>query len=71
MLELDIQKFFDTLDHGHLRNFLEQRVRDGVIRRAVDKWLKAGVMEEGLVRSLETGSTRRGGLTDFSESIPS
>ena len=50
VLELDIQKFFDTLDHNHLRSFLDQRVRDGVIRRAIDKWLKAGVMEEGAVR---------------------
>ncbi len=60
MLELDIRKFFDTLDHGHLRSFLEQRVRDGVIRRAIDKWLKAGVMEEGVVRSLETGTPQGG-----------
>lgn len=60
VLELDIQKFFDTLDHGHLRSFLEQRVRDGVIRRAIDKWLKAGVMEEGVVRSLETGTPQGG-----------
>ena len=60
VLELDIQKFFDTLDHGHLRSFLDQRVRDGVIRRAIDKWLKAGVMEEGAVRSLETGTPQGG-----------
>ena len=60
MLELDIQKFFDTLDHSHLRSFLDQRVRDGVIRRAIDKWLKAGVMEEGAVRSLETGTPQGG-----------
>lgn len=60
VLELDIQKFFDTLDHNHLRSFLDQRVRDGVIRRAIDKWLKAGVMEEGVVRSLETGTPQGG-----------
>ena len=60
VLELDIQKFFDTLDHGHLRSFLDRRVRDGVIRRAIDKWLKAGVMEEGAVRSLETGTPQGG-----------
>ncbi len=47
VLEVDIQKFFDTLDHGHLRSFLDQRVRDGVLRRAIDKWLKAGVLEDG------------------------
>ncbi len=60
VLELDIQKFFDTLDHSHLRSFLNQRVRDGVIRRAIDKWLKAGVMEEGAVRRLETGTPQGG-----------
>ena len=49
VLELDIQGFFDSLDHGHLRSFLDQRVRDGVLRRTIDKWLKAGVMEEGEV----------------------
>ena len=60
VLELDIQKFFDTLDHSHLRSFLDQRVRDGVIRRAIDKWLKAGVMEEGALRSTETGTPQGG-----------
>jgi hypothetical protein len=39
VFELDIQKFFDTQDRSHLRSFLELRVRDGVIRRAIDKWL--------------------------------
>jgi RNA-directed DNA polymerase len=47
VLEVDIQSFFDTVDHGHLRSFLDQRVRDGVLRRMVDKWLKAGVLENG------------------------
>ena len=47
VLEVDIQNFFEELDHGHLRAFLDERVRDGVIRRAIDKWLKAGVMDEG------------------------
>ena len=45
LLDVDIQKFLDTLDHSHLRRFLDQRVRDGVLRRAIDKWLKAGVLD--------------------------
>lgn len=45
VIEADIQGFFDTLDHSQLRSFLDQRIRDGAIRRIVDKWLKAGVME--------------------------
>ena len=39
VIDLDIQGFFDALDHRHLRRFLDQRIRDGVLRRAIDKWL--------------------------------
>lgn len=42
VLEVDIRKFFDNLDHGHLRTFLRLRVHDGVLLRLIDKWLKAG-----------------------------
>src|SRR5262249_17463515 len=49
VLEVDIRKFFDNLDHGHLRAFLRQRVRDGVLLRLIGKWLKAGVLEDGSV----------------------
>ncbi|HEU4384352.1 MAG TPA: group II intron reverse transcriptase/maturase [Anaeromyxobacteraceae bacterium] len=60
VLEVDIQAFFDSLDHGHLRSFLDQRVRDGVIRRVIDKWLKAGVLEEGGVSHPEAGTPQGG-----------
>jgi retron-type reverse transcriptase len=49
VLDVDIESFFDELDPAHLRSFLDRRVRDGVIRRQIDKWLKAGVLEEGRV----------------------
>jgi len=60
VLELDIQGFFDSLGHGHLRSFLDQRVRDGVLRRTIDKWLKAGVMEDGAVSFPDSGSPQGG-----------
>jgi group II intron reverse transcriptase/maturase len=60
VIDLDIQAFFDSLDHRHLRGFLDQRVRDGVIRRAIDKWLAAGVMEEGVWQRSEVGSPQGG-----------
>jgi len=60
VLEVDIKGFFDSLDHGHLRGFLDQRVRDGVLRRAIDKWLKAGVMEGGLLTHPDTGTPQGG-----------
>lgn len=56
VLDVDIRNFFDSLDHFHLRDFLDPRVKDGVIRRAIDKWLKAGVMENGAVSFPKVGS---------------
>jgi group II intron reverse transcriptase/maturase len=47
VIDLDIRSYFDTVDHGQLQRLLAQRVRDGVIRRLVGKWLNAGVLEEG------------------------
>jgi group II intron reverse transcriptase/maturase len=61
LVEVDIRKFFDTLSHEHLRTFLRQRVRDGVILRLIDKWLKAGVMEDGDWQATEEG-TPQGGI---------
>ena len=60
LLEVDIRKFFDTLDHAHLRAFLQQRVRDGVVLRLIGKWLNAGVMEDGAVTHPEAGSPQGG-----------
>lgn len=60
VLEVDIQAFFDSLDHGHLRSFLDLRVRDGVIRRVIDKWLKAGVLEAGSVSYPKSGTPQGG-----------
>lgn len=60
VLEVDIQSFFDSLDHGHLRSFLDLRVRDGVIRRVIDKWLKAGVLEDGGVSYPDAGTPQGG-----------
>ena len=60
VLEVDIRKFFDTLDHAHLREFLRHRMRDGVLKRLIGKWLKAGVMELGNVSYPDAGSPQGG-----------
>jgi group II intron reverse transcriptase/maturase len=60
ILEVDIRKFFDTLDHGHLRALLRRRVLDGVLTRLIGKWLKAGVMEDGSVSYPDAGSPQGG-----------
>jgi group II intron reverse transcriptase/maturase len=60
IIDLDIQNFFDSVDWGHLRSFLDQRVRDGVVCRAVGKWLNAGVMEAGAVWHPDRGTPQGG-----------
>jgi group II intron reverse transcriptase/maturase len=60
VLEVDIQSFFDTLDHRALRGFLDERVTDGVIRRAIHKWLKAGVLEHGALTHPDEGTPQGG-----------
>jgi len=61
ILEVDIKKFFDTLDHAHLREILSRRVRDGVLLRLIGKWLNAGVLE-GLELSRPDSGTPQGGV---------
>jgi RNA-directed DNA polymerase len=48
------------LDHKHLRAFLDRRIVDGALRRLIDKWLKAGVLEEGKISYPETGTPQGG-----------
>jgi group II intron reverse transcriptase/maturase len=60
IVEVDIRRFFDALDHTHLRQWLLQRVRDGVLLRLIGKWLNAGVLEEGVVTTPESGSPQGG-----------
>ena len=61
LLDVDIRSFFDTLDHRKLREIIGLRVRDGVVTRLINKWLKAGVMEEGTVSYKDEG-TPQGGI---------
>ena len=61
VVEIDIRKFFDSLDHGRLREVLRHRVRDGVILRLIGKWLKAGVLENGQL-SYPGAGTPQGGV---------
>jgi len=60
VIDIDIVKYFDSIPHSQLRDFLDQRVTDGVIRRMIDKWLKAGVLEDGLLRHATEGSPQGG-----------
>ena len=61
VLEVDLRKFFDHVDHRHLRDILRRRVRDGVLLRLIGKWLNAGVLE-GQELSYPDRGTPQGGV---------
>jgi RNA-directed DNA polymerase len=60
IIELDVERFFDTLDKAQLRTFLRRRVRDGVLLRLIGKWLRAGVLEDGAVWYPDAGTPQGG-----------
>lgn len=69
ILEVDIRKFFDNLDHAHLRELVQCRVRDGVLSRLIGKWLTAGVLEEGVLRYPESGSPQGGVISPILSNV--
>ena len=55
-LDADIQSFFDTVSHDWLIRFVEHRIGDPRINRLIRKWLKAGVLEDGVVTDSDKGT---------------
>ena len=60
VVESDLQSYFDTVNHEWLRKFVRHRVNDGGLIRLLDQWLKAGVMENGVVTHLDEGVPQGG-----------
>jgi group II intron reverse transcriptase/maturase len=56
ILDVDVRDFFGTVSHDWLVRFLEHRIGDERILRLIRKWLKAGVLEEGVVTESEQGT---------------
>lgn len=69
VLEVDIRKFFDTIDHKQLQEFVSRRIRDGVIRRLIGKWLNAGVLESGEITYSEEGTPQGGVISPLLANI--
>jgi RNA-directed DNA polymerase len=56
ILDADIQSFFDTVNQEWLIRFMEHRIGDQRIIRLIRKWLKAGVLEDGVVTVSDRGT---------------
>ena len=60
VIDADLAGYFDSIPHTGIRAFLDLRIRDGVVRRMIDKWLKAGVLEAGTLHRTDTGTPQGG-----------
>ncbi len=63
VLDADIRSFFDTLDHGWRVKFIEHRVADRRVVRLIQKWLNAGVLEDGERTRSEVGTVQGGSIS--------
>lgn len=60
VVELDMAKFFDRVNHDYLMNLLSERIRDKLVLKLIHRYLKAGVMIEGIA-TVNTEGTPQGG----------
>jgi RNA-directed DNA polymerase len=67
--DIDLRKYFDTIDHGQLREFLKRRMRDGVLTRLLGKWLNAGVLEDGELSYPDRGTPQGGVISPLLANI--
>jgi RNA-directed DNA polymerase len=69
ILDADISKFFDTIEHDWLIKFIEYRVADKRIVRLIRKWLNAGVLEDGRRTHSELGTVQGGSISPLLANI--
>ena len=69
VLDADIREFFDTLDHEWLGRFIRHRIADKRVQRLIQKWLKAGVLEEGIRTQVDIGTVQGGSVSPLLANI--
>lgn len=69
VIDLDIEKYFDTVNHDKLISILREKVNDRITLHLIRSFLKAGVMEEGLIKETELGVPQGGPLSPVLSNI--
>jgi len=69
VIDADIKGFFDSVDHAKLMIGLQQRVADRKFLRLIERFLKAGVIEEGVYQETEQGTPQGGILSPILSNI--
>ena len=63
VLDADIREFFNSIDHEWLIKFIEHRIADKRVMRLIQKWLNAGILEEGKITQSEVGAVQGGSIS--------
>ena len=69
VLDVDIRGFFDSLDHGWLMKFVQHRVADPRVLRLIQKWLNAGVLDQGALTKAQVGTPQGGSASPLLANI--
>ncbi len=69
VLDADVRGFFDAIDHEWMMKFVEHRVKDKRVLRAIRKWLNAGVLEDGKWRQQKEGTPQGGSISPLLANI--
>ena len=68
-VDIDLEKFFDRVNHDQLMSLLAQRIEDKRVLRLIRAFLNTGVMENGLVRPVSEGTPQGGPLSPFLSNV--
>lgn len=69
IVDIDLEKFFDTVDQDRLINIIMKTIKDGDVVSLIRKYLSAGVMENGIVKATDRGTPQGGNLSPLLSNI--